>query len=232
MTARFVYCLDVSLDPFHRTHGRRAGRQRPAAHRRAVPPRVQRAGRAAVDAGGGPRDLLYEGLLLARRPRRRVRSRLPARVRRDLDRQAQGARLAHPPHGVAHNTSRLGGADAVDRLAELRRTSDGDIGVGGATVATAHCARAPARRAAALHAPGCARRGSTPLRRARRAATARSAPAEIVRERRDDAPLRGARGRQLAVMSAAGHQRCRCSTVLTFLTVRRRLRRRAAPGAP
>lgn len=36
-----------------------------------------------------------------------------------------------------HNTTILGGADAVDRLAGLRCTSDGDIGVGGATLATA-----------------------------------------------------------------------------------------------
>lgn len=38
---------------------------------------------------------------------------------------------------ASHNTTILGGADAVDRLAELRRTGDGDIGVGGATLATA-----------------------------------------------------------------------------------------------
>ena len=38
---------------------------------------------------------------------------------------------------ASHNTTILGGADAVYRLAELRRTSDGDIGVGGATLATA-----------------------------------------------------------------------------------------------
>ena len=73
-----------------------------------------------------------------------------------------------------------------------------------------HCARAPARRAAALHAPGCARRGSPARRRARRAVAARSAPAEIVRERRDDAPLRGTRrARQLVVVSIVGHQTLR-----------------------
>ena len=36
-----------------------------------------------------------------------------------------------------NNTTVIGGADAVDRLAELRRNADGDIGVGGATLATA-----------------------------------------------------------------------------------------------
>jgi dihydrofolate reductase len=38
---------------------------------------------------------------------------------------------------AAHNTAVLGGEDALDRLAELRETSTGDIGVGGATLATA-----------------------------------------------------------------------------------------------
>jgi dihydrofolate reductase len=38
---------------------------------------------------------------------------------------------------ASHNTTVVGGADAIERLAELRRTSDGDIGVGGATLATA-----------------------------------------------------------------------------------------------
>ncbi|MEZ5080739.1 MAG: dihydrofolate reductase family protein [Thermoleophilia bacterium] len=35
-----------------------------------------------------------------------------------------------------HNTRVIGGDDAIDRLAELRSTTDGDIGVGGATLAT------------------------------------------------------------------------------------------------
>jgi dihydrofolate reductase len=38
---------------------------------------------------------------------------------------------------ASHNTTVLGGEDALDRLAELRQTSTGDIGVGGATLATA-----------------------------------------------------------------------------------------------
>lgn len=38
---------------------------------------------------------------------------------------------------ASHNTTVVGGEDAVERLAELRRTGDGDIGVGGATLATA-----------------------------------------------------------------------------------------------
>ncbi|MET8249933.1 dihydrofolate reductase family protein [Micromonospora sp. NPDC005197] len=36
-----------------------------------------------------------------------------------------------------HNTEIIGGDDAVGELAELRRRTDGDIGVGGATLATA-----------------------------------------------------------------------------------------------
>lgn len=38
---------------------------------------------------------------------------------------------------ASHNTTIVGGADAIDRLAELRHSGDGDIGVGGATLATA-----------------------------------------------------------------------------------------------
>ena len=37
---------------------------------------------------------------------------------------------------ASHNTTIVGGENAVDQLAELRRTGDGDIGVGGATLAT------------------------------------------------------------------------------------------------
>ena len=35
-----------------------------------------------------------------------------------------------------HNTRVIGGSDAIDQLARLRAETDGDIGVGGATVAT------------------------------------------------------------------------------------------------
>ncbi|MEV6694665.1 dihydrofolate reductase family protein [Micromonospora sp. NPDC051196] len=35
-----------------------------------------------------------------------------------------------------HNTRIIGGADAIEQLAELRAEGDGDIGVGGATLAT------------------------------------------------------------------------------------------------
>jgi len=35
-----------------------------------------------------------------------------------------------------HNTRIVGGADAIDQLAEIRRTTEGEIGVGGATLAT------------------------------------------------------------------------------------------------
>lgn len=35
-----------------------------------------------------------------------------------------------------HNTRILGGVDAIDRLAAIRRDTDGDIGVGGANIAT------------------------------------------------------------------------------------------------
>jgi dihydrofolate reductase len=38
---------------------------------------------------------------------------------------------------ASHDTTVVGGADAIEQLAELRRTRDGEIGVGGATLATA-----------------------------------------------------------------------------------------------
>jgi dihydrofolate reductase len=37
---------------------------------------------------------------------------------------------------AGHNTEVIGGDDAIDQLARLRATTDGDIGVGGATLAT------------------------------------------------------------------------------------------------
>jgi dihydrofolate reductase len=37
---------------------------------------------------------------------------------------------------AAHNTRVIGGDDAIDQLAALRESADGDIGIGGATLAT------------------------------------------------------------------------------------------------
>jgi dihydrofolate reductase len=37
---------------------------------------------------------------------------------------------------ASHNTRVIGGSDAIDQLAALRASTDGDIGVGGATLAT------------------------------------------------------------------------------------------------
>ncbi len=44
--------------------------------------------------------------------------------------------LSNTRREAGHNTRIIGGDDAIDRLATLRRDTEGDIGVGGANVAT------------------------------------------------------------------------------------------------
>ena len=65
-----------------------------------------------------------------------VAARLPARVRRDLDRAAQGAGLPHAAHAPTTTPRIIGGDDAIAQLADLRARTDGAIGVGGANLAT------------------------------------------------------------------------------------------------
>lgn len=66
---------------------------------------------------------------------RRNDARLHAGVRQDLGRHSEGP-VSRTRTEASHNTRVIGGSDAIDQLAALRASTDGDIGVGGATIAT------------------------------------------------------------------------------------------------
>ena len=89
-----------------------------------------------------------------------------------------------------HHTRIIGGDDAIGQLAVLRAETDGDIGVGGANLAT-QLLRVGLLDELLLttssHDPGFRQAA---LRRLRPAGRSRPARAEIVHLRRDHAPLR------------------------------------------
>ncbi|MFC7483302.1 dihydrofolate reductase family protein [Luedemannella flava] len=106
------------------------------AHRRVPASRVQLTGASAVAHGPGTHHLRDDGGILAESARRRLVARLPSRVRSDLDLDAEGAGVANAHQRRAqhagHQCRRRRPA-----LADLRAQTEGDIGVGGATLATA-----------------------------------------------------------------------------------------------
>lgn len=192
MTARFVYWMNVSLDLFiERTDGEQGAGDRLRIDEQFHREFNERAGRLSMLVEG---RLIYD-MMDSFWPDARADESVP-----DYLREYGGIWTDKPKVLVSRTrrtASRTTRAGSAVRMPSICSPNFGAPAT--ATSASAaprsppHCARAPARRAAALHAPGCARRGSPARRRARRAAAARSAPAEIVPERRDDAPLRGAR---------------------------------------
>jgi dihydrofolate reductase len=136
MTARFVYWMNVSLDLLiERTNGKQDTgdwlRIDEQLHREFN----ERAGRLSMMVQG---RVMYD-MMDPFWPDARTDESLP-----DYQREFGGIWTDKPKvlvsgtrRTASHNTTILGGADALDRLAELRRTGDGDIGVGGATLATA-----------------------------------------------------------------------------------------------
>ena len=136
MTARFVYWMNVSLDlRIERT----AGEQSPGEWLR-IDEQLhrefnERARRLSMMVEG---RVIYD-MMDPFWPDARADESLP-----DFLREYGGIWTDKPKvlvsrtrRTASHNTTVVGGADAVERLAELRRTGDGDIGVGGATLATA-----------------------------------------------------------------------------------------------
>jgi dihydrofolate reductase len=136
MTARFVYWMNVSLDLLiERTNGKQDTgdwlRIDEQLHREFN----ERAGRLSMMVQG---RVMYD-MMDPFWPDARTDESLP-----DYQREFGGIWTDKPKvlvsgtrRTASHNTTILGGRDALDRLAELRRTGDGDIGVGGATLATA-----------------------------------------------------------------------------------------------
>ncbi len=136
MTARFVYWMNVSLDLLiERTHGEQGAgdwlRIDEQLHREFS----ERAGRLSMMVQG---RVMYD-VMDPFWPDARTDESLPDYLREfgGIWTDKPKVLVSRTRRTASHNTTILGGADTLDRLAELRRTGDGDIGVGGATLATA-----------------------------------------------------------------------------------------------
>lgn len=136
MTARFVYWMNVSLDLLiERTHGEQGAgdwlRIDEQLHREFS----ERAGRLSMMVLG---RVMYD-VMDPFWPDARTDESLPDYLREfgGIWTDKPKVLVSRTRRTASHNTTILGGADTLDRLAELRRTGDGDIGVGGATLATA-----------------------------------------------------------------------------------------------
>jgi dihydrofolate reductase len=136
MTARFVYWMNVSLDLFiERTDGEQGGGDWPRIDEQLHREFNERAGRLSMMVEG---RVIYD-MMDPFRPDARADESLPDYLREfgRIWTDKPKVLVSRTRRTASHNTTILGGADALDRLAELRRSGDGDIGVGGATLATA-----------------------------------------------------------------------------------------------
>ncbi len=100
-----------------------------------------------------------------------------------------------------HNTRIIGGEDAIEQLAALRATTDGDIGVGGAGPRDPGAPGGTARRAGARDASVVPRLRQGAVRRLRPTDRSRAARAAIVRHGRHDASLRHSQRRRRLMLT-------------------------------
>jgi dihydrofolate reductase len=143
MSARFVYWMNVSLDLFIE---RRAGD-----HSSLAGPDWVRIGEQLhreFNARASAMSMLVEGRVVYEMmdpfwPDARHDDTIPGYLREygeiwtSLPKVMVSRTRSMTSELASHNTRIIGGDDdAIEQLAELRRTADGDIGVGGATLAT------------------------------------------------------------------------------------------------
>lgn len=136
MTARFVYWMNVSLDLLiARADGEQGADDWLRIDEQLHHEFNERAGRLSMMVEG---RVIYD-MMDPFWPDARADESLPDYMREfgGIWTDKPKVLVSRTRRTASHNTTILGGADAVDRLAELRRTGDGDIGVGGATLATA-----------------------------------------------------------------------------------------------
>lgn len=136
MTARFVYWMNVSLDLLiERADGEQGAGDWLRIDEQLHHEFNERAGRLSMMVEG---RVIYD-MMDPFWPDARADESLPDYMREfgGIWTDKPKVLVSRTRRTASHNTTILGGADAVDRLAELRRTGDGDIGVGGATLATA-----------------------------------------------------------------------------------------------
>jgi dihydrofolate reductase len=139
MSARFVYWMNVSLDLFIE---RDAGE-----HRDVEGPDWVRIGEPLhreFNARARAMSMMIEGRTVYEMmdpfwPNARLEASLPDFLREfgEIWTDMPKVLVSRTRTTAEHNTRVIGGDDAIKQLAALRREADGDIGVGGATLATA-----------------------------------------------------------------------------------------------
>jgi dihydrofolate reductase len=136
MPGRFVYWMNVSVDlRIERTPGEEGGgswlRIGESLHR-------EFNARAAAQSLGVEGRVIYE-TMEAFWPAARHDESLPAFMREygEIWTSTPKLLVSRTRRTAEHNTRIVGGDDAIDQLAEVRAQGEGDIGVGGATLATA-----------------------------------------------------------------------------------------------
>lgn len=142
MTARFVYWMNVSLDLFIE--------HRPDDHAELDGPdwvRIDEELHREYNARAARLSMMVQGRIVYEMmdpfwPNARTDESLPSYLREYGEIWTSRPKVlvsntrTPTPELAAHNTRIIGGDDALEQLAALRRDADGDIGVGGATLAT------------------------------------------------------------------------------------------------
>jgi dihydrofolate reductase len=138
MAGRFVYWMNVSLDLFIE--------REPGEHGDTEGPNWLRLGEALhreFNARARAMSLLVEGRTVYEMmdpfwPNARTDESLPDFLREfgEIWTDIPKVLVSHTRTTAEHNTRIIGGDDAIEQLAVLRRETEGDIGVGGAILAT------------------------------------------------------------------------------------------------
>ena len=139
MSARFVYWMNVSLDLFiERDAGEHSDVEGPDWVRIGEPLHREFNARARAMSMMIEGRTVYE-MMDPFWPNARLDASLPDFLREfgEIWTDMPKVLISGTRTTAEHNTRVLGGDDAIEQLAALRREADGDIGVGGATLATA-----------------------------------------------------------------------------------------------
>lgn len=195
MPARFVYWMNVSLDLLiERDHGDHSGLEGPDWLRIDGPLHREFNARARAMTmfveGRVVRDMMDPFW-----PDARADESLPEWFREfgHIWTDIPKVLVSRTRTAADHHTRVIGGDDAIAQLAALRQESEGDIAVGGATLATQLLAAGLVDEPPAVHAPRGPRRRSTALRRTGPGAPAARPPRTArVPRRCHPAPVRSA----------------------------------------
>ena len=170
MAGRFVYWMNVSLDLFiERKAGENGDFGGPSWIRLGEPLHREFNRRARAMSAMVEGRTVYE-MMDPFWPNARTDESLPGYLREygEIWTDMPKVLVSRTRTTAEHNTRIIGGdSDAIEQLAVMRQETDGDIGIGGATLATQLLGAHLLDEATAVHTPGRARRRTPALRRAR-----------------------------------------------------------------